>query len=194
MNGTWFTWGKGVNGNTPRRFVAAWRHVHDVFVAAGATNANWVWCPYVEEGRERPSLRSYYPGGEYVDWACVDGYNWGRNTANPQPWKSFSELFGRTYKSLTETIAPGKPIMIAEFASNSRGGQKARWIREMFEQLPQLPAIRALVWFDSIDRGIDWPIETSRSATKAFAAGIRSRVYAANRFATLAAGPIKPLR
>jgi Glycosyl hydrolase family 26 len=35
MNGNWFQWGAGVDGNTPAQYVAAWRHVHDVFVQQG---------------------------------------------------------------------------------------------------------------------------------------------------------------
>jgi hypothetical protein len=33
MNGNWYPWGAGVNGNTPQDYVAAWRHLHDLFVA-----------------------------------------------------------------------------------------------------------------------------------------------------------------
>ena len=33
MNGFWFPWSEGVNGNKPGEFVAAWRHVHDIFTA-----------------------------------------------------------------------------------------------------------------------------------------------------------------
>ena len=31
MNGDWFPWSEGVNGNTAGQFVAAWRHVHKLF-------------------------------------------------------------------------------------------------------------------------------------------------------------------
>ena len=80
MNGNWFPWAEGVNGNKPGEYVAAWRHVHDIFTSVGATNATWVWCPYVDP--EQPSFRplsSLYPGDSYVDWTCLDGYNWGTN-------------------------------------------------------------------------------------------------------------------
>ena len=44
----------------------------------------------------------------------------------------------------------------------------------MFANLPvRYPRVRGLVCFDAVDRGIDWPIETSLSATSAFATGIR---------------------
>ncbi|MBS1863384.1 MAG: hypothetical protein JSS68_16930, partial [Actinobacteria bacterium] len=41
MNGNWFPWAEGVNGNNPGEYVAAWRHVHDIFTQVGATNATW---------------------------------------------------------------------------------------------------------------------------------------------------------
>ncbi|MCP6769210.1 hypothetical protein NL529_30625, partial [Klebsiella pneumoniae] len=29
--------------SSPASYVRAWRHIHDVFIAAGATNVAWVW-------------------------------------------------------------------------------------------------------------------------------------------------------
>jgi hypothetical protein len=46
MNGNWWPW-NGHWENSPADFVAMWRHVHDIFVANGATNATWVWSPNV---------------------------------------------------------------------------------------------------------------------------------------------------
>ena len=43
MDGNWFPWGYGVNGNTPADFIAAYRHVHDRFALAGASNVQFVW-------------------------------------------------------------------------------------------------------------------------------------------------------
>ena len=197
MNGDWFPWSELANGNAPGQFVAAWRHVHDVFAAVGATNATWVWCPYADTAKrvKRNPLKPLYPGDAYVDWTCLDAYNWGLNTVNPRPWRSFEELFDPAYKELTKKVARRKPMMLGEFATSSYGGHKALWIRKMFEQLPgKYPRVRALVYFDTVDRTVDWPLETSPSATKAFAKGIRKGIYAGNRFGELATSPIQPLR
>lgn len=43
FNGNWYPW--GTTGTTPAQFVAAWRHIHDVFATEGATNVIWVWDP-----------------------------------------------------------------------------------------------------------------------------------------------------
>ena len=62
MNGFWFPWSEGVNGNKAGEYVAAWRHVHDIFTSIGATNATWVWCPYVDPEDGLRDLASLYPG------------------------------------------------------------------------------------------------------------------------------------
>ena len=196
MNGNWFPWFEGVNGNQPGEYVAAWRHVHDIFTAVGATNATWVWCPYADTAKRLRSqhLKSLYPGSAYVDWTCLDGYNWGTNPVNPRPWRSFREIFAPAYELVTKKVAPRKPLMLGEFATSPDGGHKAQWIRRMFELLPtRYPRVRALAYFDTVDRGVDWPLETSPAATAAFAKGIAKPTYANNRFSELAASPIPPL-
>ncbi|HET8958699.1 MAG TPA: glycosyl hydrolase, partial [Microcella sp.] len=45
MNGDWYPWADGVNGNKPGDYVAAWRHVHTLVTAQGASNVRWVWSP-----------------------------------------------------------------------------------------------------------------------------------------------------
>ncbi|HMI80327.1 MAG TPA: glycosyl hydrolase [Solirubrobacterales bacterium] len=194
MNGDWFPWSEGANGNVPGQYVAAWRHVRDVFNSVGATNATWVWCPFADAKGRLADIRSLYPGDEYVDWACMDGYNWGKSPVNAQRWKSFGQLFDKTYEQLTKKVARRKPIMLAEFASSPHGGHKALWIKNMFEKLPRkYPRIRGLIWFDSFDRGVNWPLETSATATRAFSRGIGKRRYLDNRFSELAESPIRPL-
>ncbi len=192
MNGNWFPWAEGVNGNKPGEFVAAWRHVHDIFTAAGATNATWVWCPFSDPQRKFNYLASLYPGTAYVDWTCLDGYNWGTNAVHARPWRSFSEIFATTYARV-EKLAPTKPIVLGEFATSPNGGHKAAWIRNMLSVIPKkFPRIRALVYLDGYDRGINWPIETSGSAAAAFARGISPPTFVANDYASLAASPIPP--
>ncbi|MBS1885089.1 MAG: hypothetical protein JSS97_19245 [Actinobacteria bacterium] len=191
MNGSWFPWGAGVNGNTAAAYVAAWRHVHQVFTEVGATNATWVWCPYVKPESKLAHLASFYPGDEYVDWTCLDGYNWGPSAQPQRTWESFSELFGASYRQITEAIAPGKPMLVGETASSENGGSKPEWITQAFAALPtEFPRIQGLIWFDKNDDGMDWPLESSAAATAAFAQGVADPRYLANSFGGLAASPI----
>ena len=192
MNGNWFPWSEQVNGNRPGEYVATWRHVHDIFTAVGATNAAWVWCPYAEVKRSFAPLRPLYPGGQYVDWTCLDGFNWASNATNPHKWRSFGEIFVETYRRLVTKIAPSKPIVLAEMASTGAPRARAAWIRNMFKQLARrFRKVRGLIWYDQIDRGIDWLLESSPEASGAFARGIADPAFQANTMAG-ATSPILP--
>ena len=194
MNGSWFAWMEGVNGNKAGESVAAWRHVHDIFTEVGATNATWVWCPNVDPENQMRDLGSLYPGDKYVDWTGLDGYNWGTNPARPDKWRTFDQLYRSTYKKITETIAPSKPLIISEVGSTEHGGSKAAWIREMLAAVPvDYPKIRGLLWFEKYDDGMDWPLATSSSAAGAFAGGIQSSAYKSNEFGSLSGGSVQPV-
>jgi Glycosyl hydrolase family 26/Fibronectin type III domain len=178
MNGGWFPWGTTTSTqNTPADYVAAWRHIHDIFAGQGATNATWVWCPNVEGGNSVP-LSELYPGDAYVDWTCLDGYNMGGSS------QSFSSIYSQSYSDLLK-LAPTKPMMIGEVASLEYGaGTKATWISNMLSELPtSFPQIKAMVWFNwrNYHNGT-WEsneVESSASSQTAFATGIASPYYAA---------------
>src|SRR5207248_11474062 len=49
---------KANDSGHPALYVAAWRHIHDVFATEGATNVQWVWCQRhrLQRRRQRPEL------------------------------------------------------------------------------------------------------------------------------------------
>jgi mannan endo-1,4-beta-mannosidase len=193
MNGNWFPWAEDANGNNPGEYVAAGRHVHDIFTQVGATNATWVWCPYVKSSPKMRPLASFYPGDEYVDWTSLDGFNWASNGVNPQPWTSFDKIFGPSYWAIVKKIAPTKPMLLAEMATGGKGYAKSTWIDEMFKVLrTEYPRIRGLIWFEQFDRGVQWPLETAPSVTQAFSRGIHQRGFKSNTFSTLAGPKVAP--
>ncbi len=186
MNGTWFPWGSQAKQN-PAAYVAAWKHMHDVVASHGATNVTWVWCPNtVFTGST--DLSQLYPGDSYVDWTCVDGYNKG--PLDGDSWKSFSQVFQPTYNQIL-TIAPSKPIMIGETASNENGGTKASWITDALQtQLPNnFPKVKAFVWFNwpIYENNVNqqWPVESSSATQDALRTGIGSSYYSTNVYGSL---------
>ena len=188
MNGNWYPYSPGQDGSTAAAYVAAWRHIHDVFSAAGARNVTWVWCPNIDYSDQ---LAQLYPGSKYVDWTCLDGYNEG--DVGGSHFESFGQLYRASYDLITQRIAPNKPLMIGEFASSPDGGSKAAWISNALSVIPrQFPAIRAVVYFDRNDSGGDWAIETNAAAAAAFRAGIANPAYVTNRYAHLGGGVIRP--
>ena len=160
MNGRWYPWSEVANGNHPGQYVRAWRHVHDIFTAAGAHNVQWVWSPVAITVHAEQ-----YPGSAYVDWIGLSGFN-GGSQLHYGPWRSFEQLFGPSLKVLA-AIAPDKPIEISEVGTAEGGGDKATWITQMFAALARDPQIRSLVWYN-LNKLSDWRVESSPAALAAF--------------------------
>ncbi|MBW3656736.1 MAG: hypothetical protein KY444_11590, partial [Gemmatimonadetes bacterium] len=174
MNGNWYPWSPGVNGNTAAEYPAAWRHVVDLFRQEGAHNVRWVWSPNVAGGDSAP-FAPLYPGDAYVDWVALDGYNWG-TTRSGLTWTDLTAIFGASYDALTALT--DRPLMIAETASAEAGGDKGAWITQgLLSELPaRFPRVRAVVWFD-FKLQTDWQIASSASSLTAFRTVATSSLY-----------------
>ncbi len=168
MNGDWYPWGANTNANTPAEFVRAWRHVHDIFTAAGARNVQWVWSPV--SGAPKP----YFPGLRYVDRLGVTCLN-GGTAAFAEGWRSFGSICGESIQQL-HALAPRLPIDLAEVASAEAGGSKAGWIRGMFAYLAHHPEVKSFIWFN-LNKQANWPIQSSRGAERAFRDGVQAARY-----------------
>jgi hypothetical protein len=170
MNGSWSRWNPAnqPSGVTPATFVTFWRFVVDRFRADGVTNAKWIWSPNVDNGDG--SMVSFYPGADYVDMVGLDGYNKG-----DFPWSSFQQIFEGSYREIT-SLAPGKPVMIAETSSleatstqAAEGFSKAQWIRDMAAYIPaNMPAVVALCWYEQPVGQQDFRVESSAASLAAF--------------------------
>ncbi len=209
MNGWWYPWGEGktssgviVNGNSSGDFVKAWRHVHDIFVSVGATNVTWVWAPnYMSTSSNYPALSSVYPGDSYVNWTGFSVYNKYTTWAGLNPLLTGSSgmtWFKNSYSAMA-TLAPNKPMMLAEFASieaGDGGTKKAAWIKDaLTTQIPtNFPKIKAVVYMNwDVNAGKTYPIQSSTAATNAWAAAITLSRYASNQYANLNTSPIPAL-
>jgi beta-mannanase len=168
MNGDWYPWGTNLNGNKPAHFKSAWTRVVDIFRQEQASNVRWVWCPNVERpvwNAPHP-MSSYYPGHNYVDWVGLDGYNYAGSRS--MPWYSFREILGSSYEEIS-ALAPTKPLMLVETASDESGGDKASWISSIKGDLQyRFPKVSALIWFNQ-DEGLSrLTIDSSLGTLEAF--------------------------
>jgi hypothetical protein len=178
MNGNWYPWDGAHNGasaSAPPKYIAAYRHIHDQFVSAGASNVIWVFCPNVDSvpGDAWNQWSNYYPGDAYVDWMAFDGYNWG-TVQTGSSWRTFASMTGTIYPTLA---AKAKPIMIAETASTELGGDKGAWIAGILPALSaSFPSIKAFVWFH-VNKETDWRIDSSAASREAFVTMARDRYF-----------------
>lgn len=169
----WYPW-----QDQPANYIAAFRHVHDVFKNAGATNVKFVWCPN-NYPFDLSIVQLYYPGQNYVDWLCMDGYNPTDKDGTPgyPDWYWFDDIFYPIYHTLIDhtDIFGNKPVMIGEFASCEAGpyeesGQtKPTWITNAFNRIksPDYAQIKAFYWFN-INKECDWRINSSSPSRTAF--------------------------
>ncbi|WP_243718330.1 hypothetical protein [Actinomadura sp. 7K534] len=141
--------------HSPQDFVAAWKHLRQVFEQEQVHNVAWVWCP-TARGFGGADAGAFYPGDDHVDWICADA----------QPGSDFD------YRDLSESLKlfmqwardRPKPIMVAEFGVPAAYGERrAEWLREASKTL-QDPQVKAVVYFNSDERA-----KNARDRRRAFA-------------------------
>lgn len=144
-------------------YVAAWPHIRGIFEEQGAGNAVWVWCPNASTF-ESGQAAAFYPGDEWVDWVCGDGYNYFPDAG--VSYESFEDKFEAVDAFAR---AHNKPAMAGEYAAQSMApGERARWIDEarvaLIERLTQLLAVNS---FHSLTSDHDWRLTPEPDALAA---------------------------
>jgi mannan endo-1,4-beta-mannosidase len=167
MNGWWYTWGRP--WTRPATFIAAWRHIHDIFAAHHVTNVIWSWDPthqYQHKGASPAS--EWYPGNAYVDWVGIDGYlGKGQN---------FADVFTRQLHYIRSVTR--KPVFLAE--TGVAGGPAQGWqIANLFGSLKK-DGLSGLIWFD-VNRKQPWRLEGRPAALAAYRKGVASLGAASTR-------------
>jgi hypothetical protein len=161
MNGYWFSWGN--RHVSPATFVAAWRHIVDIFRGQGADNVTWLWTVNIiapTGGILAPA--PWWPGRAYVNWVGIDGYYYKSS------WK-FAPLFGPTIKKVRALTQD--PILISETGAAPAAGKPAK-IADLFAGL-RAYGLLGFVWFDA-DQVDNWRVNTPaakaafRRAAKAY--------------------------
>lgn len=160
MNSDWTSYSGIITLSDPEIYKQVWHRIYDIFEDENVTNCIWIFNP--NDNNYPPSkwnnFLSYYPGNEYVHMIGITGYNTGTYYAeqNGETWKSFKTIYdeiNNKYKDLFGEF----PWIITEFASSSIGGNKAKWIEDMFKHINNYPNIKAAVWFSAADYDPSFP-------------------------------------
>ena len=146
MNAQWSPW--GYRHANPASFVAAWRHIVDVFRADKVKKVTWLWTVNVIDPHAHSSdPRPWWPGDNYVTWVGIDGYY------RRPSWK-FAALFGPTIKAVH--LLTRDPILISETGVQPSAGKAAK-IGNLFAGV-RAYGLLGLVWFDAIAHH-DWRLD-----------------------------------
>jgi mannan endo-1,4-beta-mannosidase len=118
----------------PAAFIAAWRHVVNLFRRQGADNVSWLWT--VRAGRADPSPAAYWwPGAGYVTWVGIDG-------SYSRPSDTFPTVFGRAIYQMRRFTS--RPILLSVSLGRPASGQVAV-IDDLFTQMRRYKTL-GLMW------------------------------------------------
>ncbi len=126
----------------PSEFVAAWRRIHGIFRARGATNAQFVWAPRAASFNKGAGP-TFYPGDEYVDWI-------GGSAVPIHSWRDFETIYGEFY---SWAASRDKPVLIwAGVRENPDDPDwKATWLSDAHRRIvEEMPAVKAFVYYHAL--------------------------------------------
>jgi mannan endo-1,4-beta-mannosidase len=151
-NGNWYPWGNG--HLPPSMWIAAWRHVVNVFRQQGADDVTWLWTVNIIATQQHvPSPAAWWPGSSYVTWVGIDGYYY-------KPSWTFASLFGPTIKAVRALTID--PILISETGATNAASQPAQ-ITNLFHGVHAYGFL-GFVWFDAA-RKRDWRLDSPTAVT-----------------------------
>ena len=157
------------------QYGTAWRRIRKIFTEEDTRNAIWAWCADASDfGSGAADV--WYPGDDFVDWICADGYN-PRNPARPDSVaRSFEDIFTPFHDWGGRH---DKPMMVGHYGTNEdNAGDKPAWVDAARAALKgSLSGIDAVV-YDSTQAPAttpdgnpdDWRMDSSGDSMAAFAA------------------------
>jgi hypothetical protein len=162
MNGSWESYRED-----PANFKLAYQRIQRIFAEQGVSKnaVRWVFAP---NGWSKPEHRfeNYYPGDANTDIVAFSAYNWGFCSANAsagqwRAWDGPDKIYA-PYVQRMKTMAPNKPIFIAQTATSSlsKNGTnpvaKDQWMQESYRYLANA-GVRAVLYFN-LDKECDWAL------------------------------------
>lgn len=179
MNGDWCYYSAYHHSKDTLIYQEVWKYLYGIFKKEGANNALWVWNPNHDSkpGFAWNHSLLYYPGDAYVDIVGLTAYNTGTYYSGEE-WKNFFQLYRTLYD--TYNFLSEKPLIITEFGSSSHGGDKSRWIQDMFDGIGLFPRISLAVWWSGTDWDQDgkaariYRLDETQETLEAFSLGIKA--------------------
>ena len=162
MNGQWAPWSGVHFENGAELHKEAYRYIARQFINVPNVQMGWTVNSVSVPNTGENAISAYYPGGAYVDFVGVNGFDWGGRNG-----ESFDELFARPIATLATYQ---KPMYIFSMAT-AEGEHKAEWITSMFEsEVWDNRLVRGFIWFDE-DKERDWRVASSEESLDAFRKG-----------------------
>lgn len=155
-NGWWYPWGE--NDTKPAVWIAAWRHLVNVFRRAGADNVTWLWTMNLQSPSTRP-ISEWWPGRSYVTWIGLDGYY--------TPGYNFASIFGSAIHTIRRVSKA--PILLAETAvtASEKEVQQLHQVRNLFTAIRKNGYL-GFIWFDKDTPRGAWRLDNNQPLLRVF--------------------------
>lgn len=185
MNGGWFTWGTswqaedGSRPNNHESYQKAWIKIHETFRdECSSEHVRFVWTTNQASVGPNATYMGSYPGDKYVDYVGIDGYNWGGHA--DWGWNSFDSIFRDAYCAVVSET--DTPILIPEWGSVEKGGNKSDWIANAFDAIEsgKYSQVQGAIWLDvtkheaETDSRVKWSVDSSEASRQAYSKGLAS--------------------
>jgi hypothetical protein len=158
---------------SPDDYVAAWKHIQDIFRAEQVENVSWVWCPTAQGFGADGDAPAFYPGDDRVDWLCANAY----------PTVAQPALKDVLLPFLQWAAQHPKPVLIGEYgvSRSLAAGQRAKALSDDANVFQADSQIRAVSYFDGDPDGnpptLLWGIRDDPTAANAFATMARDAYF-----------------
>lgn len=179
INGNWYPWCAYSKNSSPENSKLAYMHFVNRYKIINDKTLFMFGINYRGKKFSGNGTQDIYDVDEtlvdekYYDIIGISGYN---RVSKYHTWKSFDEIYNPIYANLTDRT--NKSIWIAEISSVSNGGDKAEWIKDMFDQVKfNFTRIDAVVWFDEnkwyMGNVTDWAFDSTPESGIAFKESVR---------------------
>ncbi len=153
MNGDWCSYNALHYNRDTRLYIKLWEYIYHEIQQAGGNNVIFVFNP---NEKSFPNFKwnhymNYFPSEEYVDVIGVTGYNTG-NYYDGETWRDFETIYDAfmpDYKSRFIDY----DFYITEFGSSTIGGDRNKWLNDMFKVINKYDFKVAIYW-----NGTDWDV------------------------------------
>lgn len=150
MNGDWCEYNALHYQKDTRLYLALWQHFYNKLQENSVNNVIMVWNP--NDG-DFPHFKwnhylNYFPGEKYVDIIGLTGYNTG-NYYKDETWREFNQIYDNIMSEYKKHFY-GYPYIITEFGSSIYGGDKQKWMQDMFQNMKKYD-IKLAIWWNGVD-------------------------------------------
>ncbi len=153
MNGDWCSYNALHFNRDTRLYIKLWKYIYKEIQKNGGHNIIFVFNP---NEKSFPNFKwnhymNYFPSANYVDVIGVTGYNTG-NYYDGETWRDFETIYDSfmpDYKSRFIDY----DFYITEFGSSTIGGDRNKWLADMFKVIDKYDFKLAIYW-----NGTDWDI------------------------------------